>query len=181
MVRLVPALVVIVLAVGGCSDSGGDDAGRNEDRFELTTPRDASGSPRSPSASAGVEKTATPALRRPVTSTEVRVIRGWADALRHGHVARAVAYFRVPARVSDGRPPIELTTRGQLRIFNASLPCGARLERTRRVPERFVLATFVLTERPGPGRCGDGTGERARTLFYIEHGRIVQWLRAADP
>ena len=116
-----------------------------------------------------------------MTRTEIRVIKGWADALRHGHVRQAVAYFRLPAQVSAGQQPIELTTRAQLRLFNSSLPCGAKLERTQRQPRGYVLATFRLTERPGRGRCGDGTGHRARTLFYIEHGEIVQWFRATDP
>ncbi len=178
MSRVAPALVVVVLALTGCG-GGGDDGGggADEDRFDLTTPK-AAGTGK---ADADAGETATPEPRRRVTRTEVRVIKGWADALRHGRVARATAYFRVPSRVSDGRPPIELTDRSQVQLFNASLPCGARLEKTRKVDEDFVLATFVLTERPGPGRCGDGTGERARTLFYIEDGRIVQWLRAADP
>jgi hypothetical protein len=176
MTRLAPALVVVVLAAAGCSSGG--DSGGDEDRFSLTTPREdvtaAEGTPAARSKS-------TPEPKRPVTRAEIRVIKGWSDALRHGHVRQAVAYFRVPARVSDGRPPIELTNRAQVRLFNASLPCGARLERTRRVPVSFVLATFVLTERPGRGRCGDGTGHRARTLFDIQDGHIVQWLRAADP
>jgi hypothetical protein len=40
-----------------------------------------------------------------------------------------------------------------------------------------VIATFRLTERPGPGRCGAGTGELARTAFRIAGGEIVEWLR----
>lgn len=175
MTRLAPALVVVLLAAAGCSSGG--DSGGNEDRFTLTTPREDVSAADTPAA----RSSATPEPKRAVTRAEIRVIKGWADALRNGHVRQAMAYFRVPARVSDGRPPIELTSRADVRLFNASLPCGARLERTRRVPVGFVLATFVLTERPGPGRCGDGTGERARTLFYIEDGHIVQWLRAADP
>jgi hypothetical protein len=174
MSRLVPAVVVVVLAAAGCGGGGGDgDDGGDADRFTLTTPRSA--------GQGEAASTATPAAKLRVKRAEVRIIKGWADALRHGRVARAVAYFRVPSRVSDGRPPIELDSRSDVRLFNESLPCGARLESTRRVDEFFVLATFVLTERPGPGRCGDGTGERARTLFYIKDGRIVQWLRAADP
>ena len=47
---------------------------------------------------------------------------------------------------------------------------------------RFVVATFRLTERSGPGaRPCDGAGNLAATAFLIEHRRIVEWLRAAGP
>ena len=39
------------------------------------------------------------------------------------------------------------------------------------------VATFRLTERPGPGVCGQGTGETAQTAFVIEDGEIVEWRR----
>ena len=42
----------------------------------------------------------------------------------------------------------------------------------------FVVATFRLTERPGPGRRG---GRLAATAFLIEKRHIVQWLRQPDP
>ena len=42
---------------------------------------------------------------------------------------------------------------------------------------RFVLATFRLTERPGPGECGSGVGHTAQTDFVIEDGLIVEWRR----
>ena len=45
----------------------------------------------------------------------------------------------------------------------------------------FVVATFRLTERPGEGECGTGTGNRVRTAFLIRRGKIVKWLRVADP
>jgi hypothetical protein len=44
----------------------------------------------------------------------------------------------------------------------------------------FTVATFVLQERPGPGTCGDGTGQTAMTAFVIEDGRIVEWRRVVD-
>jgi hypothetical protein len=40
-----------------------------------------------------------------------------------------------------------------------------------------TTATFRLTERPGPGQCGDGTGETAKTAFVIRDGKIVEWRR----
>jgi hypothetical protein len=60
--------------------------------------------------------------------------------------------------------------------FNESLPCGARLIRADSAGE-FTTATFRLTERPGPGSCGPGTGSVARTSFVIRDGKIAQWRR----
>jgi hypothetical protein len=45
----------------------------------------------------------------------------------------------------------------------------------------FVVATFRLTERPGPGSCEGGVGQLADTAFLIEKRHIVQWLRQPDP
>ena len=33
--------------------------------------------------------------------------------------------------------------------------------------DRFTIATFKLTERPGPGECGNGVGETAKTAFVV--------------
>ena len=160
------ATALLVLVFAGCGGSGGDPA---PDR-----PRAAS-----PTATA----TATARDERPpgpVTSEEEAAIRGWSDALRRGDVERAVSFWQVPSLASNGGPPIRLLTRRAVRFFNETLPCGARLLSVRR-EARYVLATFRLTERPGPGRCGSGAGARARTLFLVRDGRITHWLRAVDP
>src|ERR687896_43382 len=91
---LVPA-VVLVLALAGCGDGGGGDP--NPDRFDLTTPRQ---EPVPEGGGSGGEDESRRAPRR-----QVAVIRGWADALRRGDVARANAYFRIPSRVSNGGAP----------------------------------------------------------------------------
>jgi hypothetical protein len=113
----------------------------------------------------------------------VRVIRGWSQALRSGHVAAAAAFFRIPSVIFLGdTPPVQIRSRTDARIANAELPCGAELISTRRMG-RFVNALFRLTDRRGRGGgggCGSGTGETARTNFLIENGRIVEWLRAPD-
>ena len=72
-----------------------------------------------------------------------------------------------------------LHTKADARLFNASLPCGARLIRTSSAG-RFTTAVFRLTERPGPGSCGTGTGLTARTTFVIRDGKIQEWRRVAD-
>ena len=45
---------------------------------------------------------------------------------------------------------------------------------------RYTTAVFRLTERPGPGRCGPGTGQTARTTFVVRDGKIAQWRRVSD-
>jgi hypothetical protein len=115
---------------------------------------------------------------RPASSPE-KVIRTWADTLRRGDVTGASKLFALPSVVSNGTPPIVLSTRAEVRAFNSSLPCGARLLRTSS-SGRFTTAVFRLTERPGPGRCGSGTGQIARTTFVVRDGRIAQWRRVSD-
>jgi hypothetical protein len=109
----------------------------------------------------------------------VQVIRGWADELRAGDVTAASKRFALPAVVQNGTPPLRLSTRGEVEGFNRSLPCGAKLTEAVAV-DRFTIATFELTERPGPGECGDGVGETAKTAFVVRKGLITQWRRVVD-
>jgi hypothetical protein len=110
---------------------------------------------------------------------EVEVIKEWADELRAGDVLAASERFAIPSVVQNGTPPIELADRGEVQAFNRSLPCGAKLTEATD-SGRYTIATFELTERPGPGECGDGVGETARTAFVIEDGLITQWRRVVD-
>ena len=130
-------------------------------------------------AAAGGHAAATPE-RKPASERDVAVIRGWADALRRGRVERAVGYFAIPSVVSNGTSPIRLTSRDDVRFFNRTLPCGAKVLHAED-SGRFVVATFRLTERPGPGRCGAGVGGEASTAFLIRDRRIVQWRRVLEP
>ena len=123
-------------------------------------------------------QTGTPATR-PAREADVQVIRGWVDTLRAGHVDAAAGYFAVPAIVQNGTPLLKLRTRREVRLFNAALPCGARLLRTFQ-SGRYVAATFRLTERPG-GDCGRGTGQEAATAFVIRARKIVEWRRVPLP
>jgi hypothetical protein len=109
----------------------------------------------------------------------VQVIKGWADELRAGDVAAASRRFALPSVVQNGTPPLRLTSRRQVEAFNRSLPCGAKLTEAV-AADRFTIATFVLTERPGPGECGGGVGETAKTAFVVREGLITQWRRVVD-
>ena len=109
------------------------------------------------------------------------MIRGWADALRAGHVTQAASFFAVPVLVADGTNPLRrLRHRADVVDFNKDLPCGAKLVKTQRGESSFVIARFKLTERRGSPAC-DGVGNSAYTAFLIESHRILQWRRAAEP
>ncbi len=109
----------------------------------------------------------------------VRVIKGWVDELRAGHIEDASDFFSLPTVVQNGTPPLQLTDRQEVVEFNQSLPCGAKLTRAES-HGRFTIATFVLTERPGPGECGAGVGDSAETAFVIHDGHITEWRRVVE-
>ena len=108
---------------------------------------------------------------------DVKVIEGWVTALRKGDVNGAATYFAIPSVAQNGLL-FHIRTPGEARAFNASLPCGALLIRAKR-RGNLTVATFRLTERPGPGTCGAGVGETASTAFLIRDGKIAQWRRVA--
>ena len=107
---------------------------------------------------------------------DVRVIDAWVTALRGGDVDAAAHYFAIPSVAENGPLLIQIESLDDARRFNESLPCGARLVRAE-TQGQFTTATFRLTERPGPGTCGPGTGETAKTSFVIRGGEIVEWRR----
>jgi hypothetical protein len=161
------AAVAAVALLVGC--------GSNRD---ATTP----GVHRSTPPPATVQETPTgppQAATGPAPADQVRVIRRWADLLRHGHVAAASRLFSIPAVVANPSPRFRLGTREEVRFFNRTLPCGARLVDSE-LRGRYVIATFVLTERPGDSGCGIGVGARAKTAFLIRGHRIVEWLRVSE-
>ena len=163
----IAALLTLGLVACGSSD---------DDRFSLRTP----GTDR-PVARGAASEPAPKVLRGAPTRSENATIRGWADALRAGHVTEAARFFAVPSVVANAGPLLSLPSRAAVEAFNRGLPCGARLLETERGQDSFVIATFRLTERPGRGSCETGTGALARTAFLIREGRIVQWVRVADP
>ncbi|HEV2811623.1 MAG TPA: hypothetical protein VGW10_00105, partial [Solirubrobacteraceae bacterium] len=103
------------------------------------------------------------------------VVLAWAADMRRGDVDAATARFAVPAIVANGTPEIRLDSRAKIRVFNATLPCGGRVTKTRR-HHGVIIATFVLTDRPG-GDCGSGTGNTAKAAFDVRDGKIARWLR----
>jgi hypothetical protein len=159
--RLSVPLAGLALAVAGCG--GGDGP-----RTDLKTPRTDT-RPATPTPAAGT-----------VDPAAARVIRAWAGTLRRGDVAGAARYFALPSLVSNGTPPLQLKSRAAVRDWNRRLPCGAKVIKLAPAAHGFVLATFRLTERPGAGSCGSGTGGTARTAMRIRKGHITDWLRVPD-
>jgi hypothetical protein len=165
---IAPLLTLSLAGCGSVSDA---------ERFELTTPGTDDLVVRQV---AGGEKQVD---KKKPTRGEVRVIRGWADALRAGRVKEAAAFFAVPTTVLDGtNPKRSLPDKAAVLEFNRGLPCGAQLVEAVRGQGRFVIATFRLTERSGPGaQSGCSVGALAATAILIEDMHIVQWLREPDP
>jgi len=173
MPRLATGLSLALLALSGCGGGGG--SARTADRSATPKPSPSAGKPHY------LPREAVKPPTGPVTAAEKAVIRGWADALRRGDVNRASSYWRPPAIAANGSQPFRLVTMRAVREFNEGLTCGARFESAER-DKNYVVATFRLTNRRDrPGACAQGVGQRARTLFLLRGGKIVQWIRAADP
>jgi hypothetical protein len=168
-------LLALAVTLAACGGTG-------PDRFDLKTPGAHTGigpivtlAPPTPAPSA----TPAPKVRK-VTPEERRIIRAWSEQLRHGHVAAASRYFAVPSFFKNVSSSGKLTTRAQVKGFNATLPCGAKLLRIRRGDAHLVIGTFRLTERPG-GACGTGAGSLAAVGFLVKSHHIARWERQADP
>jgi hypothetical protein len=131
-----------------------------------------------PSACGGDDgETTTSAIPGGADPASVEVIDNWARTLTEGDIAGAAGYFAIPSVVQNAGPAIEIADAEDARAFNASLPCGAELIFAR-PQDNLVVATFRLTERPGPGTCGSGVGHRASTAFGIDaDGKIAEWRR----
>src|SRR4051794_10215375 len=97
---------------------------------------------------------------------DVQVIKRWADELRAGDVTAASERFALPTVVQNGTPPLQLTDRREIVVFNRSLPCGAEL--TAAVGTgRDTIAPLKLTERAREGQCGQGGGGQGQTPLLI--------------
>jgi len=142
---------VFVLAMLALTACGGGDSGSTSTSGATTTPGNAD-------------------------PTDVEVIDGWVTSLRHGDVDAAAGYFALPSVAENGPILVRIRSLEDARRFNESLPCGARLIRADSAGE-FTTGTFRLTERPGPGSCGSGTGNIAKTSFVIDDRKITQWRR----
>jgi hypothetical protein len=161
------ALLAVAVAAVGCGAK--------------TPPQDLHTPGVTPQGRPGVATPAPTPAGKPVTRAEIAVIRGWAEAVRRGDVEAATSYFAIPATVENDQQGTKfvLRARKQLRLFNRTLACGAKLTRWQRAPHRFVLATFELTTRRG-AKCDATPGTLAAVAFLIRHRHIEQWLRVIN-
>jgi hypothetical protein len=166
---------IAALAVGATACGGGDGGSSGGTAQRPTPTAGAEGT-----ASADPDPPATPPKKKVAPERE-RIVRAWANTLRRGNVRGAARYFAVPSLVSNNTPPLKLSTRKQVQNFNRTLPCGAKVVESVRGPKGFVIVTFLLTERPGPGTCGTGVGAKVRTAFRIRKHHITDWVRVSDP
>ena len=88
----------------------------------------------------------------------------------------------MPSLVANGGAAgARLTTRAAILDFNGACRAARACSAPTAPRHGFMIATFVLTERPGPGNCGAGTGDTARTAFRVRDGKITDWLRVRGP
>ena len=171
------ALALVLAACGGAPVKRTDlrtpeaETGHGVNIFPLVNP--------TPTPTASPDPTPKPE-GGPVTREEKRIIRGWSEELRAGHVDAASRYFTVPSLVSNAGTDAMLSSPADVKEFNKTLPCGAKLVKTRRSVDHFVIGTFQLTKRPGAD-CGTGTGHLAEVAFLIRRHHITQWVRGPDP
>jgi hypothetical protein len=154
------ALIALLPALAGCGGGGGGG-----DESMPSAAAKAGGDSGSPGATARAD------------TASVRAIRGWVDSERQNRMRTAAGYFSLPAIVLNGGQPLLLSTRAEVVIWNAALPCGAKLVRAVDV-RGWTIARFRLMSRKG-GNC-DGIGNTASTAFALRKGKIALWIRVRD-
>jgi hypothetical protein len=105
-------------------------------------------------------------VHKPAARADVAVIRGWTDALRHGHVDAATDYFSLPAVISNGGPAYKLTKRKQVRFFKPHAAVRRDVQggdRHRRLRRRHARADRA----PGPRQVRHG--RRQRGVHRVPH------------
>jgi hypothetical protein len=105
---------------------------------------------------------------------ERRVVREWIGALNRGDYQAAASYFAEGAIVDQGRP-FKLRDAAAARLFNASLPCRARLIEVEDERGPKALASFILSAGPG-GPC-DG---RVQVRVTVHGGRFTEWRQLPE-
>ncbi len=169
--RLSPLGLALLAVLAGCGGSG--DRAERPDRTQTSpapqpAPEIEGTSPLVPTEAVG-----------PAPAGAAKVVRSWAAAVREAQFERAAALFATGAKVQNGGPVERLKTRNYALVWNASLPCGAKVEEVGGA-KGYAIVRFRLTERRG-GRCGSGIGQVARSAIKVSGGRITEWYRLPGP
>lgn len=163
-------VLLIVAALAGTVAACGD----SQDRFALRTPSERASAAPLPEVERASRRAGRDARVRPTRRDAERlrpVLRGWGDALRRDRSRRAARFFALPAIVARASVAT-LATAAQVRAFNDTLPCGARLLRVEE-DGRFLVGTFELTRRP-QHRC-EASGDAMRIAFVLHDRKIAEW------
>jgi limonene-1,2-epoxide hydrolase len=115
----------------------------------------------------------------PAPAGSVAVIERWLGAVRRADFRAAADAFALPAIVQNGGPVSRLRSRAELVVWNAALPCGAKVAEAGGA-RGYTVLTFTLTDREG-GSCGSGVGAPAYGAIRVRDGRIAEWYRLPDP
>jgi hypothetical protein len=171
---VVPALLAAV-AIAGC---GGDD--KTAQQLPVIPAPPVGATPAPP-----IDPSVLPPKRIPTHATKAadpaaeRVIEGWLDQLRHGHLKRAATYFAIPSVFQNGTPVLHLDDATEVDAVVGSFPCGAVATRYG-AAGRYTLVRFRLTERTG-GHCAGAAGSTTGGAIRVSGGRIREWYRLYDP
>ena len=160
------AIVALLVGLAGCG--GGGERAETTRTGPLPPPEIEGTSPLIPTEPVG-----------PPPAGAAKVVRSWAAAIRNADWGRAADLFAVGAHVQNGGPVERLRTRNHVLVWNASLPCGANVERIGGA-KGWAIVRFRLTERR-EGSCGAGIGNVARAAIRVAGGRITGWYRLESP
>jgi len=106
------------------------------------------------------------------------VARSWSAALDRNDNDAAASLFADGARIVQNGELI-LSGHDEAVQWNASLPCGGKIESVAKRGDSEVLVVFRLDERP-QHRC-DAPGQKGAALFRVRDGKIVLWHQTAVP
>jgi limonene-1,2-epoxide hydrolase len=106
------------------------------------------------------------------------IVKQWSKAINASDDKAAADLFADNATVIQGGQSVTLTGHDEALAFNASLPCGGRIDEQVLEGDE-VTATFTLTGRPG--HTCDGPGQTAVAVFQITDGKIVVWQQLPNP
>ena len=154
------ALVALLVGLAGCG--GGEERAETTPTQPIPPPEIEGTSPLVPTVAVG----AAPAGAR-------QVIRSWAAAVRREDWGRAADLVATRARVQTGPEVETLAGRNQVLAWNASLPCGATVERMGGA-RGYAIVRFRLSRRPSAD-CDGGVGNVVRAAIRVADGRIVSF------